>query len=159
MLTMPDKTDNYINLGQKKELQLRIFKESVFTLLFFIFVLLFFIQSFRFPPAAARLPRLICSFTIIFLILQFILMFIRPKEYTVETTKNLYPKKLIWTILNLLSLPVLWHLIDYRVSILLVSECIMITLGIRNKIYLILIPPALAFGLYYLFTRFLYVAL
>lgn len=161
MPNISDKATEESNLIQKKQLQLGILKESGFTLVFFIFALLFVIESFRYPIASARLPQLVGITLLICIILQFILIFTSPEKYVVasESTKSVYPKRLIWLVLGILGLAILWYLIDFRVAILIFTEFILISLGVRKKIVLILMPIVLTFVLYYLFTKLLYIRL
>ncbi len=154
-----DKNANGLDSDMHKELRQSVMYELFLSIPLFAFVLVYYVQSFGYPKAAARLPRLVCIITFILFFVYFIQLWRWPEKYSEKVSENPNPKRLWGTLIASWCLPIIWALVDYRIAVLLVSEAMLLILGVKNKLLLIAVPVVLSLGMYFVFTKYLYIPL
>ena len=130
------------------------------------FIIAIFLASFNLSKRAVRLPFLIGTLTLLFIVIDCIIMATAERNKKIESGKpedkkssqktKVPLKKILITLCFMIATVVLWQLAGFIISSILVTVGFGIFLGAKNKIILTTI---LTLGLYWIFSVFLGVPL
>ncbi len=132
------------------------------------FVILIFLNSFNLSERAARLPLLIGSVTLVFILIDCLVMAAAERknrmtsgvsDNTAKERSKIPVKEIMITLTFMVMTVVLWHIAGFIISSIIVTVGMGYFLGAKNKRALIISAVLLTLGLYWVFGTFLGVPL
>ena len=149
-----EKNVSGVGLDASKQLRRNMMYELLMSVPMFVFILVYFIQSFGYPKEAARLPRLVCTVSFVLFFIYFVQLMRCPEKQAARVSENPNPKKFWGTFISVWFFPIIWALAGYRIAVLVVSEAMLLLLGVKNRLVLVIVPVVLSLGVYFVFTRY-----